>query len=307
MALNSQVIQFKFCYVGAKPYNTQFSWCGVRYKLMLPYCNYERNTEILLSPSPDFSTSEGTRLLSWLSLYFGEDCFQHSTLTDARFCFNRGLFILDEENLQRYLDRVARLPYKSHALWRQRLFEKSVNYAVGAIRSGVTNMPVSMGLHAVSIEILANAYFGERTKYMTLGSSPFNRLLKEKLKSAKRGEKNRAAAKKFEKDVKADMVLLTDLRNATYGHEMLHVPDKAKKLQSELQKWCRRNGASAKTTSRVYNVSNMERTLVRDWPALYKLSLRQSRIFFFLYIGMIRSMPYATYDFSIVGDLDSPD
>lgn len=166
-------------------------------------------------------------------------------------------------------------------------------------------MPMNLGFYGMCLECLGNVVHGRRDKYHTLGEKRFLSLLHKRLARYKRGERTRIQAKLFQKLVVQDVELLHELRNAYYGHSLLHLPKDRKRLAGALRRWYGRHSKSKRFPQRSFRIETLEVGVRNAGPALYKLGLRLCRIFLWMMLGFSKPPPFASHDFSVLGDLRS--
>lgn len=163
-------------------------------------------------------------------------------------------------------------------------------------------MPVTSGLFALSLECLGNFDYGRRDKYFTFGEKKFLSRFRQSLAAGKRDPARREQTRRFEKFVIQDVELLHDLRNAFYGHSLMHLQKDRVKLAESLRRWYIREGFSSSFAQRSFPVARLENSLTSEFWPLYKIGLRTSRLFLGL-AYRCTSMPFASHDFAILGDL----
>jgi hypothetical protein len=77
----------------------------------------------------------------------------------------------------------------------------------------------------------------------------------------------------------ADVQLLMHLRNAFYGHSLLHLRKDSSRLVKELRTWAMRYGYRRKLANVTFKSDNLRNGIVHKAFALYKLGLRLNRLF----------------------------
>jgi hypothetical protein len=275
----------------------RLEWRGHNYKLIFDEGDSSENRMLKLA-SGRFASSH-SQLLTWLSVYFGEDFLNPNQTPDYRRCHLRGKLYLDCGHLQQFLKRAEKLPFKSHPLWRSELLDLSLSYYLVALGAGINYMPVTLGLFAVSIEALVNAYIGSREEYKTLGRKPFEELLRARLVRYV-GTSHEPWAKSFQQRIEADLALLTAVRNYTYGHSLIHTPKNRDRLCKELRDWYKRNGLSSKFSEISFPKRKLRVSLAAgNALGLFKVGLFLNRLLIFWYLGYVVSVPFAEKDLRI--------
>jgi hypothetical protein len=238
----------------------------------------------------------------WLSIYVGEDFVDPFQEIDTRFNSYRGNFPIKRESLQMFLIFVENgEKKKSTPKWKTSLRESSVMYYMVGISLGVRYMPMSIGYFALSLECIGNFKYGKRDKHWTLGEKKFLALLAEVLVPHKKNPITREAARKFEKMVHADIGLLNEMRNAFYGHSLMHLQRDKSRIVKSLREWMIRNGFSSEHAKMHVPFGDIKIGIMASIPALYKLGLRLNRLFLFYSFG-ISDPPFATHDFRYLAD-----
>lgn len=243
-----------------------------------------------------------TDFLLWLSVFIGEDFLDPFQEVDTRFVSQRGDFTVGAKTLQRFLNAAQRIRNRAWPKWRHDLIENALLYFSGAIRSGVNYMPINLGLFALSLECPGNFRYGKRDKHFTFGDRHFMKLLTARLAKLKKNPNKKKIVRDFEKLLKADIEILNQMRNAFYGHSLLHLADDRRKLVKALRGWAVRSGCSKKLADVSFRVSRLKADVVRESFGLYKLGLRLARLFIFFALGFSSRIPVATHDFSMIGD-----
>ena len=242
-------------------------------------------------------------LFLWLSVYFGEDFIDPFQEEDTRFSINRGNFEFNGEFLLTFLKAVEKMPPKSFPKWKQQLFEKAITYFSVAVRSGINMMPLTIGFFAMSLECIGNIRHSKRDKHYTLGDKRFLELMKTRLKRYKLNQSYKESAKTFQRLVVQDVDLVHKIRNAYYGHSMLHLKKDRHQLTDVLRAWYLRSGHDKKFTNLSFRVSRIDDDITREAHGLYKVGLRTSRLFIFMLLGFTKSIPFASHDFLAIGDM----
>ncbi|PHH40226.1 hypothetical protein CRX57_08585 [Pseudomonas putida] len=236
-------------------------------------------------------------LLLWLSVYFGEDFIEPSPSVDTRYSNNRGEFKLDIKNLKVFLKAAEKMPSKSYPLWKKRLFDNVVTYYSVALRSGVNMMPLTMGFFGMSMECVGNLLCGKSDKYYTLGTYKFNTLINARFKRYKKNPNHAGRIKRWQKFINGDTALVHALRNAFYGHSLLHLNKDRKEITDSLRDWLVRAGYSKKDAAQCIKRKRVEDTIQVYAAPLYKVGLRSSRMLIFMLLGFTTSIPLAEYDY----------
>jgi hypothetical protein len=241
-------------------------------------------------------------LLAWLTVYVGEDALEPRQRRDPVHAWTRGLLAFSPDAFNAFLRNAARYPRRSDPQWKRRLFDRALTFYGHATRLGVYSMPISLGLFCLSLECLGNLEFGTRDKYFTFGERRFVPLLRRALVREKRRETTRERTRRFEKFVLEDIELMNKLRNAFYGHSLLHLKKDRGEIALALRRWYLREGFTPAFAKRSFRVARIEHAMTREFWSLYKLALRVSRLFLFI-ATRAKPVPYASHDFRILGDL----
>jgi hypothetical protein len=244
----------------------------------------------------------GVDFLLWLSVYIGEDALDPFQEIDTRFVWHRGDFYLDKSDMQRFMAAAYKATTRKSPNWKRELFSNATLYFSAAIRSGVNMMPLNLGMFALSMECLGNARYGNSSKYSTFGERPFARMLSVRLAPLKQDPARKVDIRAFEKRLNLDIDLMHMLRNAFYGHSLLHRKPDRRKLLDALINWSMRNGHNVKFARVSFQSRRLRDDIIRESFGLYKLGLRLNRLFLFLALGFSRSIPFATHDWQILGD-----
>ncbi len=301
MALHEKICHLRYCRLISKSESVTVRFENTEYRLLLVDERFpsQKGLTILRSDgefiSPDF--------LLWLSIYIGEDLLDPFQEVDTRFVWHRGYFSIGEKDLQRFLHAAERALHRSWPAWKRDLFDSALVYFSGAIRAGVNYMPINLGLFALSLECLGNVRYGKRDKHFTFGDRHFMNLLTPRLAPIKRDPAKKLQVKAFEKRLKSDLDFLNHLRNAFYGHSLLHLAVDRRRLVDELRKWAIRSGCSKKFATLSFRYARVKDDIVRESFGLYKLGLRLNRLFIFLALGFSAKIPFATHDFQMFGDM----
>src|SRR5438552_53072 len=173
-------IHLRYCSILPAEPVISLKWRGSNYELDFSATNRPERVSFMLNCPSECHSNEG-QLVRWLSIFFGEDISNPRQIEDSRFCFVRGRMHVDGESLRRFLNRAERVPFKSYPKWRKELLDHSLNYYIAAVGAGLNLMPVTLGLFAVSIEGLGNAYRGDRKNYRTLGQKPCSEIISSRL------------------------------------------------------------------------------------------------------------------------------
>lgn len=243
-----------------------------------------------------------TNFLIWLSVYIGEDAVEPFPELDTRFVSLRGNFKINEKSLQRFLNAALRAERRKWPKWKQELFNDAIVYFSAAARAGINMMPLNIGLFALSLECLGNVKCGRQNKHWNFGDRKFINILIAKLARSKRNDTEKVEIRRFEKMLHADIHIVNALRNAFYGHSLLHMKEDKEKLVRDLREWMVRDGYSRKFANISFRKSRVRDDVVRESFALYKLGLRINRLFLFMVLGFSRSIPFASHDWTMLGD-----
>ena len=301
--MSSQVCHFRYCRVVSPVEHHSFNFGGESYQLHFVGPDFETRYGMSVErPAAKFEHVDA-KLLLWLLVYFGEDTLAPFQEVDTSRIWERGDFSFDPDQFDRFVAACERIPRASMPRWRTRLFERAVIYLSMAVRTGVWLVPVNLGFFGMCLECIGNVHHGRRDQYFKLGQKRFMGVLHNRLARYKKQEKSRASAKRFQKLVVEDVELLHELRNAFYGHSLLHLSSDRAQLARALRKWYGRQVKSKRFVKLSFRVHNLEAGVVNAGPALYKLGLRLCRIFIWMMLGFAKPPPFASHDFSVLGDL----
>ncbi|MBL6458827.1 hypothetical protein JMJ55_26195 [Belnapia sp. T6] len=281
-----------------------FTWQGSDFQLVFEDSSIETGKSYLIKGP--VTTFIPTELLLWLSVFVGEDAVDPHREKDTRLNRERGSFKISQKQLATFLFAAERMEQRKWPRWRRELFRNALIYYSVGVRSGVDMMPLNIGFFGLSLECIGNVRHGTRDKHYTLGDKRFKDYLTTRLARAKRDPAKRLMIKDFEKKFNADIDLINQMRNAFYGHSLLHLKDDRKRLLYSLRQWMTRGGHTCDFVNISFTLERLRDQVVTHSPALYKVGLRVNRIFLFLSLGIHKSIPFAEYDFQTVGDTSTP-
>ena len=276
------------------------NFCGNEYKLCFSDDRFPPQKGLMISRLNGESISSD--FLLWLSVYIGEDFLDPFQEIDTRFVWHRGDFSINEKDFRQFLSAAERAAGRSWPRWKHDLLDYALAYYSAAIRAGVNYMPINLGLFALSLECLGNFRYGKRDKHFTFGDRYFMNLLTARLVNLKRNPSEKVKVRAFEKRLRHDIDFLNHLRNAFYGHSLLHLAKDRHRLVVALRGWAIRYGFSKKFANTSFRAYRLNDDIVRASDGLYKLGLRLNRLFIFLALGFSAKIPFATHDFQIIGD-----
>ncbi len=296
-----KIIHLRYCRVVPEDESFCVNFNGGEYKLSFKGKEYAEGKGLTISriDAPVIDTD----FLLWLSVYLGEDTVAPFQEVDTRFAWQRGGFSIRKPELSKFLIAAEKVKRRKWPKWKQDLFESAVLYYSSAIRSGINSMPINLGLFALSLECLGNVRYGKRDKHWTFGDRQFMTYLSARLAKPKKDITKKPKIKEFEKRLRLDIDLLNHIRNAFYGHSLLHLKEDRQKLLIQLRQWQVRSGRSKKFAELSFNIGRLKNDVVRESFGLYKLGLRLNRLFLFLSLGISAKVPFASHDFHILGDL----
>jgi len=299
---NQNICHLKHCTLSKVTSSTiDFSYKDTDYSICFEDENgrFEKNTGFFITRQD--GNPVDINLLSWLMLFFGEDTINPYAEPDTRFNFNRGDFDVDKNVFLSFVACVEKYPRSSHPKWKQDLIEKALSYYMCAVRTGLSLMPLNIGFFAMSIECLGNAYYGKRDRYFTLGQEKFVNIIKTRLKRYKKNVKFKDDVRKFEKYIHKELEVLHLLRNAYYGHSLLHLHDDKVNLINTLKEWYIQNGHSKTFAKVTFNFKHLDKIIAVESLSLYKVGLKLNRLLFFYFLGFARQIPFASHDFRTIG------
>ena len=234
---------------------------------------------------------------------FGEDFLSPFQEVDTRFNHTRGDFSFNAEMFDVFIRACERLPRKSSPKWKSELLERAITYYTIGVRSGIDMMPMNFGFFGMCLECLGNVAYGKRDKHYTLGDKQFLSILRARLVKSKQNPATKDKARALEKSVIHDIELTNKLRNMYYGHSLLHLTKDRRELRDILRKWYRKSGHSTKFAELTFKLERIDDDVTREAWGLYKVGLRICQLFIFMVLGIPKSIPVATHDFSTIGDL----
>jgi hypothetical protein len=282
-------------------------WDGDNYKLVFNGPGFETGKAVririitkrrMASISSDF--------LLWLSVYIGEDALSPYQEKDTRFNHERGIFQINPVYLQTFLQAAKRFDGRKWPKWRKELARNALIYYSAALRSGIPFMPLTMGFFGLSLECLGNVRYGKRDKHHMLGARYFKGYLTVRLARHKRHPTTKNQVRAFETNFDKDIDLINQVRNAFYGHSLLHLPEHRKQLLESLRAWGLRNRLSERHVKMSFTEDRLRDVMSSQAHALFKVGLRTNRIFLFLALGIHKNIPFGEYDFRIIGDPKMP-
>lgn len=301
LKINEKLSHFKYCEFGKIEFDEiQFYYKNDKY--IINFLDPRVGKNIGYSVTRLNNKSVDSTLLLWLSLFFGEDALDPEAEEDNRFISTRGTFDFKKDQFLIFINKIEKYPCKSHTKWKQELIEKALLYYSAAVRSSVNLMPLNIGFFAMSLECLGNAYYGKRDDYFTLGHKSFKKIINARLKRYKKSLNYKSSTKDFEKYLDKEIEVVHLIRNAYYGHSLLHLKEDRDKLVATLIEWYTRNGHSKKFSRISFKSNRIDTDLQREAFALYKVGLKLNRLLFFYFIGYSRNIPFATHDFSTIGN-----
>lgn len=295
--MRKTLIHFRYCEVLSATRSLKINFLSRPYTVDLDHPDIRAGSGIAITPiGGGFAATE---LLTWLSVYFGEDCF--ATTPDTRFNGQRGTFELDIGKLEHFLQSVDAFVSRRRAKWKDELFDASLAYYSAALSLGVNYAPVNLGFFALSMEAIGNYVYGKRDDHFTFGNKRFLSLLTKAIAPEKRDATTKDGARQFEKKLHGDIELIHLIRNAYYGHSLLHLVKDRRTLVEQLQKWWIRWGGTSKQARAWFHTSRINDEVQREAFGLFKTGLRLNRLFLFLVIGVSNPPPFASHDFSLIG------
>lgn len=295
MAIGNNTIHFKHCKLIAASKKLTFKYNGTMYELELVSENFDAGKGVILRNLSNEMIN--TQLLIWLSVYIGEDFIELNQKIDTRHSNNRGEFKLVVSDLENFLRATERASSRSYPKWKKRLFEHTINYYCVALRSGVEMMPLTMGFFGMSMECVGNLVYGKNDNYFTLGKFSFNKMINTRFSRYKKSATHRADIKRWQSYINSDTKLVHVLRNAYYGHSLMHLKKDRTEVVSELRNWLVRAGHTKKDAAWWIKLDRLETDIQMQAAPLYKVGLRSSRLLIFMLLGFSTSIPFAEFDY----------
>jgi hypothetical protein len=281
----------------------RFSYLGTTYELHFQGEQFREGCGLIIKRCTEGSIERvHSSLLLWLTVYFGEDLVTPNLVPDPIQTFSRGTFAFEPTFFDRFIRAAARFPGRSHAKWRQALFRRSLLYFRAAITAGFPFMPLNLGFFGMCLECIGNFYHGRRKDYFTLGDMRFLAIMRARLKRYKQKDSTKAQVRQFERRIIQDIQVVHALRNAYYGHSLLHKVQDRKELAFKLRALLGRQVRDARFVRASFPIRRLEDGITSSLPMLYKVGLRVCRLFIFHLLGFVRRLPFATHDFSVIGD-----
>ncbi len=298
--MNNHIIHLKHCYIDNPQAIWNVSYYGVDYELKFTHETFDEGKIIIIRSEIGFIDSN--TFLSWLSVFFGEDCTDPFQRQDTRSSFNRGKLQASQKLLQDFLN-AAFLKEENIPTDRDKiLFRQTMNYYLAGLRSGISMMPLTIGFFGLSMECVGNLVSDQNSEYHTLGSFAFEKLINKSFEPFKKDREHGKNYRTWQKYIKIDSKLVHFIRNAVYGHSLLHIPDERQKLVKNLHQWLKMAGASDKDAEFWFKAERLEIDFQTHAPGLYKIGLRSARLLIFLYLGIIDSIPFTEHDYHPFGE-----
>jgi len=298
--LHTSTTHFRYCTIRSSRSTFTLSFDGSNYDGRLSDPNARGDFGSLSLTRQDGSLSPGPCLSRWLSLYLGEECGNLAAKRDARFRWTRGVFVLDFDDLNRFLTQVEAFPSSSQPKWTHEPFDLALSHYCGALRAGHHSFPSPQVSFATCVEVIQNLHLKNRTDrdFKKLGTGAIKHLVEDRLP----GPKWRDFRKKiFMKDVD----LLAAVRSQTGAHSFLHTEKGDRRVRGALRAWYERNGAELHAESMADRSLRDELALRAD--GLFKLGLRLARTALFYYLRDEQDVPFASHDWQIAGAVDGLD
>jgi hypothetical protein len=290
---------FKHCRIENPENVVNFDFFGNKYELRFSSASFDLGKGAVLSSLSDLSIDQ--ELLVWLSVFFGEDFTEPFQKMDTRNSSNRGNFDVDEKLLQKFLNAASRSINRISPKWKKSLMDDVLRYYVVGLRSGLSMMPLTLGFFGLSMECVGNLVSNQKIKYHTLGGFAFNKLINKRFERHKKNSKNSEDFKRWQKLINSDSAMIHAIRNAVYGHSMLHLQKERKNIVELLRNWLVRGGATKKTANFWFKSDRLELDLQVMAAPLYKVGLRSSRLLIFMLLGFSSSIPFAEDDYLPIG------
>ena len=292
-------IHLKHCRIENPENVVNFHFSDNQYELRFSSESFDVGKGVVVSSLSDVSIDQ--ELLGWLSVFFGEDFTEPFQKMDTRNSSNRGNFEVDEKLLQKFLNAASRSANRVSPKWKKSLLDDVLRYYIVGLRSGLSMMPLTLGFFGLSMECVGNLVSNQKTKYHMLGSFAFNKLINKRFDRHKKNPKHRDNFRRWQKFINADSIMIHAIRNAVYGHSMLHLREERKKIVSLLREWLIRGGANKKTAIFWFKPDRLELDLQVMAAPLYKVGLRSSRLLIFMLLGFSSSIPFAENDYLPIG------
>lgn len=299
--MKKYIIHLKHCYIDNPESIWNVSYSEINYELRFTHGEFDAGKVVVLASEKGII--DDTYFLAWLSVFFGEDFTDPFQNEDTRKSFNRGRFKANQQLLQEFLDAAFQKITNQPKGWEKDLFEKTINYYVVGLRSGTSMMPLTMGFFGLSMECIGNLVSDQNEKCHMLGSFRFKKLINNCFESFKKDKEHGENFRAWQKEIEADSELVHAIRNAVYGHSLLHIPKERQHLVAHLHKWLKRAGAPQEDADFWFKVERLELDLQVQSAGLYKVGLRSSRLLIFLYLGIVTYIPFAEHDYRPFGEI----
>lgn len=221
--------------------------------------------------SKNSTTSSGSELLNWLSVWLGEDAFPVRSYTGDERPTMRGAIEFDAARMQAFLDHVdgwsrAYLNDK----WKKACLDAAFGYFCEGIAAGLPMTPATEGVFATSIETLGNVW-----KFCPIAHRGFGK---------KHGPQGIFADWPDHSQrvwLNADLSLLIKMRNVCGAHFGLHQAHERRELSRLLREWMERHGCSSEFAATSFTENRLLDELQINAHSLYKTALTLARASFF--------------------------
>jgi hypothetical protein len=238
------------------------------------------------SQSSGGDRSVDPELLSWLSLFIGEDVFSLRSSLGLSNPDLRGEFLLRTDVLQDFLFCAETWCDKNICdKWQKACLDSTFGYFCMAISLGLNATPVTETIFAFCIETLAN-----------VANFSTERHLKIAAKSGPQNLFNSVRNQAIRRNLLDDLNLLKSVRDKVGAHYALHQTRERIKITDALREWYMRKGHTKEFAELSFLPERVLDDLQRSAHEMYLTGLTLCRACFFALIGQLKQLPFARRD-----------
>lgn len=235
----------------------------------------------------DTTTSSGSELLNWLSVWLGEDAFPVRSYSGDERPTMRGAIEFNTARVQAFLDHVDgwSRTYLTDK-WKKACLEAAFGYFCEGLAAGLPMTPATEGTFATSIETLGNVWKFCPTTHRGFGKKHGpQEIFADWPDPSQRAWLN------------ADLHLLIKMRNVCGAHFGLHQAHEREQLVRLLRAWMERRGCSSEFASISFTEDLLLDQIQTNAHSLYKTALTLARASFFAVSGGWDHFTMAPRDF----------
>ncbi len=228
-------------------------------------------------------------LLSWVSVYLGEDVFGVGLRGGSPRPYVRGSLRLDSAEMGAFLANAE--AWSAAALtnkWRAACLQAAFGYFCSGIAMGLDLTPVTEGIFATGAETLANAADFHPEAHRKLGQQQGPKSLLQRI-----------ADDGLREHLLADLHLLTMLRNKCGAHFGLHQARERQALCRELRDHLVRRGCSRGFADLSFEEERLLDDLQVNAHSLYCMALTVVRACFHALVGGAELLRFAERDLPV--------